>query len=98
MQGLPLLTTSDSEVYPPDAYHQYLKLFTHSYDFGRFDLATLVVEWLCYLIFTAFVVCKADRVFPEWDWITVFIPLFIALALGTMRSICWYAYKTLCSH
>lgn len=77
--------------YPEDRPHAYLKLFSHAWDFGRIDLAVLLLEWISYLILTAFGTVKAAGL-VKWDIVYVSIPLYVALVLGCMRTAFWYVY------
>jgi hypothetical protein len=86
-----LLHPSDNEVYPRLRKYQYLKLLTHSFEFGRVDLGTLLIEWFCYLLSTAFLCARLEG-FILWDWGGVAAPLFVGLSLGFLRSAFWYAY------
>lgn len=94
MDDLPLLSPRDSESYPRTKKHQFIKLLTHSYNFGRFDLATLLVEWLNYLLFTAFLAAWLEDVI-QWDLASVAIPLYIAISLGFLRSGFWYVISNI---
>lgn len=96
--GEPLMGTIDYQQllgddisYPEDRYHAYLKLFSHAWNFGRVDLGVLGIEWILYLIFTAFITVKSANL-VKWDFIYISIPLFIALVLGCMRTAFWYVF------
>lgn len=82
--------------YPDDLPHSYLKLFSHAWNFGRFDLGVLALEWSLYLIFTAFIAAKAALI-VKWDFANVSIPFYIALALGCIRSAFWFVRSILYS-
>jgi hypothetical protein len=75
--------------YPEDRAHAYLKLFSHAWDFGRVDLAAFWIEWILYLILTAFVTVKAGGL-VKWDFAKISIPLYIALVIGSLRTAFWY--------
>ena len=83
----------DDVSYPEDRYHAYLKLFSHAWNFGRVDLGVLLIEWILYLIFTAFITVKSARL-VKWDFVYISIPLFIALILGCLRTAFWYVFLT----
>lgn len=79
----------DDVAYPEDRYHAYLKLFSHSWNFGRVDLGVLLIEWILYLIFTAFITVKCAKI-VRWDFVYISIPLYIAVVLGCARTAFWY--------
>lgn len=75
--------------YPNDRYHAYLKLFSHSWNFGRVDLGVLLIEWILYLIFTAFIAVKSAHL-VKWDFVYISTPLYVAVLLGCLRTGFWY--------
>lgn len=79
----------ESLAYPPERPYAFLKLFAHAWNFGRFDLGVLLLEWISFLIFTAFITVRAAG-FIHWDFVFISIPLYIAIGLGCMRTAFWY--------
>lgn len=75
--------------YPEDRWHSYIKLFSHAWNFGRVDLVVLVIEWILYLIFTAFITVRVANL-VKWDFAYISIPLYLAVTLGCLRTAFWY--------
>lgn len=88
-QIYPLLDKDTDESYPKNRYHQYIKLLTHAYSFGRIDLYFLIFEWLAYLAYTILSVLKLSGSI-KWDWGYTSFPLYIGLGTGVLRSFLWY--------
>lgn len=91
MADHPYINLAASDIsYPEDRFHSYLKLFSHAWNFGRVDLGALVIEWILYLIFTAFITVRAAH-FIQWEFAYISIPLYIAVVFGCTRTAFWYA-------
>lgn len=75
--------------YPQETKYAYLKLLSHAWNFGRFDLGVLGLEWAFYLIFTSLVLTRLIGIFT-WSIGYISIFFYIALALGIIRSLIWY--------
>jgi hypothetical protein len=75
----------DENTYPRDRTSQYLKLLAHSYDFSRFDLLTLFLEWVLFTFWFLILFAKLSELI-HWRWIFVFIPFFATLFLGLLRG------------
>jgi len=98
MSDQPYQTLLGADVsYPEDRWHAYIKLFSHAWNFGRVDLVVLVIEWILYLIFTAFITVRAANL-VKWDFAYISIPFYVAVVLGCMRTAFWYdLFHTSCT-
>jgi hypothetical protein len=76
----------EDNTYPHDRASQYLKLFAHSFDFSRFDLITLLLEWFLFSLWILFLFAKI-LLLMTWSWQYVFIPFFATLIFGLLRAL-----------
>ena len=74
--------------YPRTPHFQMLKLLTHAWDFGRFDLITYILEWVSVLVYTVLVFFRTV-LHREWPWGIISISLYVAFGLGLIRSLFW---------
>lgn len=87
-QSEALLEKDQDESYPKKRYYQYLKLLTHTFNFGRIDLYFLVFEWSMYFLYTLFSSLKIDGAL-EWDWGYLSAPLYVGIGTGFLRTFLW---------